>query len=228
MSVGVCYLSVVPMRATPSDKAELVSQLLFGETFDVIEQQEKWTKIRLHHDAYEGWIDNKQYQIIDKISKKNIVDVNLLHKGRVYYSIGSFVDFDIKKKQQNSIISTAKQLLNVPYLWGGRSIFGIDCSGFVQIVYRVNGINLPRDAYQQAEVGELVDIENAKTNDLAYFANDAGKIIHVGIVIRNRNSIKIIHASGKVRIDILNKKGIYNEETKTYSHQLHSIKRIEK
>jgi cell wall-associated NlpC family hydrolase len=113
-------------------------------------------------------------------------------------------------------------------LWGGRSIFGIDCSGFVQIVYRVNGINLPRDAYQQAEVGELVDIENAKTNDLAYFANDAGKIIHVGIVIRNRNSIKIIHASGKVRIDILNKKGIYNEETKTYSHQLHSIKRIEK
>lgn len=225
MKYGICKLAVVPMRSSASDKSELINQILYGETFDLIEIQEKWTKVCLHHDGYEGWVDNKQYAIAtQKYNPTNILTKKLIYKNNQYYSIGSFVDFKTSLTKQ-SIINTAKLFLNVPYLWGGRSIFGTDCSGFVQLVFRVHGVGLPRDAYQQAEVGQLTNFENSATNDLAFFANDIGKIIHVGIIIKNKKNTKIIHASGKVRIDSIDKKGIYNEEAKLYSHQLHSIRR---
>lgn len=226
MKFGICQLSVVPMRASASDKSEMINQIIFGETFDLLEVQEKWTKVCLHHDKYEGWIDNKQYNIINNnVFNFNVLNKKILYKNSQYLSIGSLVDLEVMPNKK-SLIDTAKLFINVPYLWGGRSIFGIDCSGFMQLVFRVHQVNLPRDAYQQAEIGTLIDFENCHSNDLAFFANDVGKIIHVGIIIRKKNNIKIIHASGKVRIDTLDVKGIFNEETQSYSHNLHSIKRI--
>ena len=123
---------------------------------------------------------------------------------------------------KKDLIKLTYKFLNTPYLWGGRTIFGIDCSGFTQLVYRLNGINIPRDAYQQAEVGlKIKDIKYSSTCDLAFFGNQ--KITHVGIILKNNN---IIHASGKVRIDKIDNTGIYNKKAGNYTHKLKLIKRI--
>jgi gamma-D-glutamyl-L-lysine dipeptidyl-peptidase len=113
--------------------------------------------------------------------------------------------------------------LNAPYQWGGRSVFGVDCSGFTQIIFRQLGIKLMRDAYQQAESGEMVNfISEGRCGDLAFFDNDDKKIVHTGILLGND---EIIHASGRVRIDKIDHYGIFNTEKNSYSHHLRMIKR---
>ncbi|MAY83572.1 MAG: hydrolase Nlp/P60 [Flavobacteriales bacterium] len=115
-------------------------------------------------------------------------------------------------------------LLNSPYQWGGRSPFGIDCSGFVQLVYKLNGIQLPRDASQQAKMGQTLSfIEESEEGDLAFFDNEEGNITHVGILLDGN---RIIHASGKVRIDKLDHQGIFNQEKNDYTHRLRLITKI--
>lgn len=228
---GINILAAISMRREPSDKSEIVNQVLYGETFLILEKQEKWSKIKLHHDQYEGWIDNKQWQkqesgVMNK-DKVSIVSNLFLKKSNHIYPLGSLVDFEVSQHMK-SLLQTAKLFLNTPYLWGGRTFMGIDCSGFTQVVFRVHGIKLLRDAYQQATQGKKIKFTDVMTNDLAFFSNNEGKIIHVGIVIKEKNDLKIIHASGKVRIDKLKEDGIFYEETQTYSHQLHSIKRISK
>ena len=122
-----------------------------------------------------------------------------------------------------NFVTTAKSFLNVPYLWGGRTHFGIDCSGFTQAVFKLHGINLKRDASMQAEEGSAIEnVQKATLGDLAFFENESGKVTHVGIML---NNWQIIHASGKVKIDSIDEKGIYSEELKRYTHKLHSIKR---
>ncbi|MFM7813326.1 MAG: C40 family peptidase [Flavobacteriales bacterium] len=118
--------------------------------------------------------------------------------------------------------------LGAPYLWGGRTILGIDCSGFSQVVYRILGQSIPRDAWQQAGLGEEVSfVDEAQPGDLAFFDNAEGKIIHVGLILdRLEDSLRIIHASGMVRIDTLDHQGIFNQETGEYSHNLRIIKRL--
>ena len=129
-----------------------------------------------------------------------------------------------EKKTASEILDTAFLFLNAPYLWGGRSPFGIDCSGFTQLVFKLNGYRLPRDAYQQVESGHpLRFVEEAEAGDLAFFDNEEGRIVHVGILL---NHEQIIHASGCVRIDKLDHYGIYNHDKKGYSHTLRVIKRI--
>ncbi|MBT3802821.1 MAG: C40 family peptidase, partial [Bacteroidetes bacterium] len=121
------------------------------------------------------------------------------------------------------LLERAKRLLGIPYLWGGRSTFGIDCSGFVQSLFKLANIALPRDAYQQKEFGHVVDLNESIAGDLAFFANEEGRTSHVGVIMEDQ---KIIHASGKVRIDNLDEKGIFNSERAIYTHQLELIKRI--
>lgn len=128
------------------------------------------------------------------------------------------------KRDPSQIIQSAKRLLNSPYLWGGKTPFGIDCSGFTQLIFKMNGFKLPRDAWQQAEKGQTLDfVEEAQTGDLAFFDNEEGKIVHVGILINNQ---QIIHASGFVRIDKFDHYGIFNSSNKKYSHTLRVIKRV--
>jgi hypothetical protein len=126
--------------------------------------------------------------------------------------------------EREDIATTAKSFLNAPYLWGGRTHFGIDCSGFTQVVFKLNNIHIQRDASQQVQEGILVEnIENARLGDLAFFNNPEGRVTHVGIMLNNR---QIIHASGKVKIDSIDNEGIYSEEQKRHTHKLHSIKRF--
>jgi cell wall-associated NlpC family hydrolase len=124
----------------------------------------------------------------------------------------------------NMLEKVALRFLHAPYLWGGRSPLGIDCSGFTQVLYKCLGIAIPRDAYQQADIGKTVNFaEEATLGDLAFFQNETGKITHVGMILKDK---KIIHSSAMVRIDTFDHFGIFNADTNKYSHQLKIIKRI--
>lgn len=244
-----CHLSIVPVRAEHADEAEIVTQLLFGEFATILEVYNQWRKVKSAHDGYEGWIDYKQVQLISEeafstLSKSKVRQVQLIDtlntpwgpivtvKGALLptnkpsFSIDHFefewLNFSSSSKTLD-IGVVAMSYLNSPYLWGGRTPFGIDCSGFTQAVLRFFGIEILRDASQQVNQGEFVKFENAKIGDLVFFVNSKGNIHHVGILLENN---KIIHASGRVRIDKLDQKGIYNEERSDYSHNFHSIRRF--
>lgn len=238
---GICVLPVIPMRKTQSDKSEMINQILFGETFVVIEKKHKWSYIKLSHDHYKGWIDNKQFKFIKNTDHKFIVSTKKqasikINSIRQNLPLGSLIPLDEYLRQEINIAESlrfhdvscekwfpilAKKYLNSPYMWGGRTTNGIDCSGYTQMVYRFFNIKLPRDSKQQSQLGKKLNNNlDAQLGDLAFFGNKKS-INHVGIILK-RN--KIIHASGKVRIDLLDTKGILNTETNTYSHQLRFIK----
>jgi cell wall-associated NlpC family hydrolase len=248
MPYGICHLSIVALRLEPSDKSELVSQVLYGDIFKVTEQRKKWSKIRLAHDSYEGWIDNKQFQVIakddyQKLSKAQpILSADLVEfiedrTNQLYpIPIGSTLNglsllnhkhdghtiSEVKPKTE--LVKTAFLYLNAPYLWGGKTPFGIDCSGFTQMVYKINGYKLLRDASMQATQGEVLSfIEESEPGDLAFFDNAEGDIVHVGIIMKDNY---IIHAHGKVRIDRLDHSGIYNTEKNCHTHKLRVIKKV--
>ncbi|WP_312419103.1 C40 family peptidase [Epilithonimonas sp.] len=235
MNKGICNVSIAPLRADSSDKSEIVSQLLYGESADIIEVKDNWTKIITHYDNYEAWMDTKQISpVSDEFvtsRKRNLVkepfQSTMTESGKVLLSMGSEVNFETTaptrgRDLSESIVNCAKEFLNVPYLWGGKSFFGIDCSGFTQIIYKIHGIKIPRDAYQQAEIGDaLTFIEEAKPGDLAFFENKDGRIHHVGIILADQ---KIIHAHGKVRIDSLDSTGIFNKDQNRHTHILRFIR----
>lgn len=255
LDFGVCRLSIVPVRGEASDKAELVTQLFFGEHYEVlsVSKDKKWLKIRIHFDQYEGWIDVKQHHTISKehfdyINRadfKITTDVTtsiLYNKNPLTIVMGSIIPISGselfkmeeqfafngesksvgQKRDAEYLKITAQKYLNAPYQWGGKSPFGIDCSGFVQMVFKINGYKLLRDASQQAKQGKAIS-KDVEAGDLAFFKGKDEKITHVGMILAPD---KIIHASGKVRIDHFNEEGILNSDTKVYSHQLASIRRI--
>ena len=246
MILGICNLSIVPVRIVDSDKSEMINQLIYGDIIEILEEKEKWVKIKSVFDDYIGWIDKKQYfKIEDNITldlNKPVYSIDLVefiennNNELVTIPIGSDISnislmnhkFDGKtisgKNNRNSIVNTALSFLNSPYLWGGKTPFGIDCSGFTQMVYKINGYKLYRDAKDQANQGETLSfIEESEAGDLAFFNNDQGDIIHVGIILQNNH---IIHASGKVRIDRIDHSGIYNNELNRHTHSLRYIKKI--
>jgi gamma-D-glutamyl-L-lysine dipeptidyl-peptidase len=258
MQYGICMLSVVPARREPSGKSEMVTQLLFGEHYTVLELGEEWLFIKTAFDDYECWINSKQHTRIQESTFKQLEKQDLIYSNELVQvihnktsdnnfplSIGAtlpfykehqlnFEDFNYsfegntaslnQKKTVQEILATAYLFLNAPYLWGGKSIFGIDCSGFTQLVYKLNGYKLPRDAYQQVEIGSpLSFVEEAEAGDLAFFDNEEGSIVHVGILLNNE---QIIHASGCVKIDKFDHYGIFSSDTKRYSHTMRVIKRL--
>jgi len=234
----------------------MVSQLLFGETYTVIEESKKWLKICLDNDHYEGWIDRKQFSQIsreeyvqikaqascycmerasaifdlsDNTSIPVVIASIFREMDQINYTCGSMhFSFEgrtlaqpIRPSREN-IVQNAMLFLNSPYLWGGRSPFGIDCSGLTQQVYKISGLDLPRDSSQQASQGTSISfISEALPGDLIFFDDDEGSIIHTGILLTEN---KFIHASGKVRIDVIDHQGIYNKELKKYTHKLRLIK----
>ncbi len=237
MNKGICVVTVAPVRAENSDRAEIVTEILFGESADILEVNKNWTKIKMHYDGYEGWMDTKQIKHVteEHLTNRKVTLITenfasiMTNDGRTLLSMGSEVEYTAVASRRShnlreSIALTAKEFLNVPYLWGGKSFFAVDCSGFVQLVFKIHNIKLPRDTYQQAEVGEVLSfVEESQPGDLAFFENSEGKIIHVGIMLENQ---KIIHASGKVRIDTLDSSGIFNKETNKHTHKLRVIKSV--
>lgn len=236
MEKGICNVSVAPLRAEPSHQLEMVSQILFGESVDFLETNGSFSKIRMHFDQYEGWVDTKQISEIPEADSANrktklITEPFRFYDsgtGKILLSAGSEIPFEHKievvSATREGIAETVKMFLNVPYLWSGRSFFGIDCSGLTQLVYKINGLSLPREAYQQAEKGRVLDfIEESLPGDLAFFENDEGRISHVGMMLEDQ---KIIHAFGKVRIDTLDSSGIFNKELNRHTHKLRFVKSI--
>ena len=157
-----------------------------------------------------------------------IGDQTFVYDGQVSM-ISDFEDGDEEGPEnmmelKHDLVHDAMQFLNAPYLWGGRSLFGIDCSGLVQMAYKLKNIRLKRDASQQAEQGEAVaSLEEAEPGDLAFFENEVGRICHVGILIDRQ---KILHCSGRVRNDLIDQQGIFHNDLHEYTHKLKMIRRI--
>lgn len=238
MRRGICKLSVVPMRKEASHESELVSELLFNDIYEITEENEEWLKIRCLYDLYEGWIRKLQHCEIDEDEfngylnkEKFIINSPVALYNNKTLSFGS----KIFEKTESSIllrknfdsrimVESAIKLLDTPYRWGGKSVMGIDCSAFVQLCAKVAGFKLPRDASQQVNHGMTINfISEIQAGDIAFFENENRRITHVGILLSND---KIIHASGKVRIDTFDQTGIFNKENKRHTHILSTIKRL--
>ncbi len=247
----IISIPLIALRSESSEKAEMVSQLLFGEQIEILEEKEGWFFVRNLTDDYKGWVstsclhkkDFRQTQQktsnISVLKSSCAICTKISNNEKMLLSGGSLIPKltqnkfelfgetyqleDIKQKTQN-IIELALQYLNTPYLWGGKSAMGIDCSGFVQIIFSMLGKQLPRDASQQVEKGKIVtSLSQSKSGDVAFFENEDHKIVHVGILI---NPNQIIHASGYVKIETIDERGIISKTTLKYTHQLKTIKRL--
>lgn len=248
-------IACMPLRTEPSESSEMATQLLFGDVLYVLERWGNWARVHNLFDDYVGWVDAKTLCYFNDLSHINVSESHvvdtlfswaidtegrkiLLPAGATLTNFSeSDLSFGFNEKRftllqplkkvlptPENILSLAGLFFYSPYLWGGKTAFGIDCSGLVQVVFKIVGIHLLRDAAQQVHHGTVVNfIEEAKPADLLFFDNDWGHITHVGIYMGNG---KIIHASGKVRIDDVDNYGIYRAEIQQYSHKLRIIKRI--
>ena len=253
MSYAINLLSVVPMRKEATHRSEMVSQLLFGEYVEVLEDGGDFWRVKCLYDGYEGWVQASQLKPADEVKKTDVfvghwsgkVSINdhvkpipfsapvfavnepvLISGVKLSYDLSPAAIWQSGLEHLNAatLLPAYSPYLDTPYLWGGKSVFGIDCSGFAQQVFKLFGIKLLRDAYQQATQGEAVsDLDASQAGDLAFFHNEAGRITHVGILLRPD---QIVHAAGKVRIDVIDKDGIINVDTGKRTHQLHSIRRF--
>lgn len=247
---GICKQGYIPVRKDPHEGSEMVTQILFGEYVRIEKAKGSWCFIRALKDGYEGWIDRKCIERTEKVAdhpllvaRSNIRIRNLTDQQPVILPIGSSVpairdqEFTMAGTSYGidnaeSLISPGKitmevligELISIPYIWGGRCGFGFDCSGLTQFLARLSGMEIPRDASEQAAIGTTLNFTSeAKTGDFAFFDNTEGMIHHVGMMIGND---RIIHASGMVRIDRIDQQGIYNEKLGAYTYKLRVIKRI--
>jgi len=247
----ICSVPVAPLRKEASHRSEMVSQLLFGELLEVLETSGDFVFIKNAYDAYTGWCQRSQLTELThsiQLPDQEILTANFISTAKfrdtpIHLPIGVPINawnevpdsvFSIPENTllagsipftASTIIEHTSCYLNVPYLWGGRSAFGIDCSGFSQQVFRYFGKPLPRDSGDQSKLGEHVGfLAEVKAGDLAFFDNAEGTITHVGILL---NDHTIIHASGKVRVDTIDQWGIINRETQERTHTLRLIKRFQ-
>lgn len=249
MQYGICHLSLIPVRTNTDQSAELVTQLLYGEHFKVLERRKAQSRIRNAYDDIEGWADNNQFTLIDEGEFRKIESaksmkfasdlVSYIETGQktlmpliLGSSVGpekllkhQFEGASLERRQiKSKLLDTALQYLHAPYLWGGKTPFGIDAPGFVQMVYKINGYRLLRQVQQQAGQGEALSfLEESDPGDLAFFDNQEGQIDHVGLLMGDNH---IIHSFGQVRIDRIDHTGIFNKELGSYTHKLRVLKKI--
>lgn len=251
--VAVCAVPVCSLRAEPGHRYEIVTQMLFGEGCKVMESgPDGWVKVMVAYDGYEGWCPISQLEYVGPQTTQEVgltigwVNTLTFDGRRMHVPLGSSLpglhegvgvwgkhhlryEGEVwnplkHQAQPHALLEIAYMYLNTPYLWGGKSVFGIDCSGFSQSVFRFFHIPLLRDAAQQATQGEGIGfLQEARAGDLAFFDNPEGRITHVGILLGDQ---EIIHASGKVRIDKIDNLGIINVDTGRRTHQLRIIKRM--
>ncbi|HEX2899222.1 MAG TPA: NlpC/P60 family protein [Bacteroidia bacterium] len=256
------FQSLVPVRATASDAAEMVTQLLFGDLVDVLARDRQWLQVRVAADGYTGWIDQKMVLPVDQawldavLAWEYVFAPGLALTGKwqgtalpLHLSLGArfprtvagdntllevaIGDWSLELHSSQvchyaqadvaALLQVSARYLGAPYLWGGKSLWGIDCSGFTQMVFGICGTALPRDAWQQAACGTEVAFEDRTAGDLAFFVNAAGKVHHVGLVLADGN---VRHAAGHVHDAPLTPSGIIGKYTGKQTHTLCNIKRI--
>jgi gamma-D-glutamyl-L-lysine dipeptidyl-peptidase len=227
------------MRAEPREGSEMVSQMLLGETAEVLEQIDRWLRIRTRFDNYEGWVNPGQCAFISANAEEQwISDIRLFRSDRKSYTVhhtesgdaltvplgaqiiyshngiylpdGEYFKPDLLSPfvSDRDLILTAERFAGIPYLWGGRSDLGIDCSGFIQTLFAIFGYTLPRDSRQQYELADpfitdLKDIDLAQPGDLVFFKNPEGRIVHVGLYVTDGC---MIHAGPNVRTNCFSPK----------------------
>ena len=248
MAKAYCKVSVAPVRSEPSDPSEIVTQLLFGELVEILELNTPWAKVKVENDQYIGYIDKKHIVQITEEHYKSQFSKSFFLRDRertIQTSTGiqricraSFVPtdngqfnlgedkyhfIDQPSSSKSSIIELAEDYLNTPYLWGGKTPFGIDCSGFTQVLFQLHGIQLPRDASQQVTIGQTIDFDAIIENDLAFFENSKGNVTHVGIL---NGKGEIYHAAGQLKLEKISREGIIKKEDGKISHQLCCVKRV--
>ena len=252
MEKYICDNLFVPLRSGPAHKSEMLSQILFGEKYSIIDAVGSWRKIETLFDNYAGWVDINHNQLVpDNTDSKGHVlnrpitcfkngktQMTLVPGCEIYnpdfanrmftlakdiYTVANEFSEDYITLNE-PISETALRFINSPYIWGGRVPSGIDCSGFTQLVYKVRGVFIARDSWQQAKEGCSVDfISDVEPGDLVFFDNEQGTITHVGMIFSPGLAI---HASGCVRIDHIDHQGIFKKEINGYSHKLRMIRRI--
>ncbi len=254
MSLRVCNNVYLPIRKSPSHRSEMISQILFGERYNVTEKAGNWLRVTTLFDSFTGWIDGTQALSSEWHSgSSGIITANKVNCEKPDRSIvtlyhgSEILDLDIQTGKFNcqeeewmlldnpyevtsgsetTIVDDAIKFLNTPYLWGGRTMAGIDCSGLTQIVFKMHGIALPRNSSDQSLCGEIIDfIEEALPGDILFFSGEGESISHAGILIREG---RILHSSGSVRIDTVDHQGIWNEQQGLYTHRLRIIRRVTK
>lgn len=250
---GIVTVPAAPVRKTPNHRREMSNQLLFGEAVRILQQRGEWYKIESIYDGYRGWLTcslitetdtGDALQQCHLLAPKLLNEItfngqkmhipsgsSLLHykkgkgvlAGREYIFKGDPVNTLGITDQRATLIANAMQWLNAPYLWGGKTILGVDCSGFSQTMYKLIGMPLARDARLQAQQGTgIPSLKKVIPGDLAFF-DDKEEIVHVGILTGPN---QIIHAAGRVRIDVIDNKGIINTDTRKRTHSLKLIKRF--
>jgi cell wall-associated NlpC family hydrolase len=248
----ICENVFIPLRIGPTHRSEMLSQILFGEKYRILDQVDHWLKVVTEFDNFSGWIDKNHIQnstdesnlpgivlnrslLCYKPDKTKMIleagcdiynpdfEKNTFIAGNnSYYAGGDFSKTFISTTE--SLSDTAMRFINSPYIWGGRIPSGLDCSGFTQLIYKIHGKPIPRNSWMQAEIGEVISfLDETKPGDLVFFDDEQGKIAHVGMIISRG---LVIHASGWVRIDSIDHQGIYRQEIKGYSHRLRTIRRI--
>ena len=245
---GLALLSNIPLRENPDPQSPMRSQILFGELFEIKEQRKFWVRVKLQDDGETGWVYRPQHQLISEENFEQCSSTSPSYSAQLVAHVicernrltpvllGSRIDHLTRFKKEfegeqlqpdrnkNALVDLALLYLNAPELAGGKSPFGIDASGFVQMAYKLFGHSIPRQVEEQSKLGEALSfIEESEAGDLAFFDNKEGQINHVGIILPNNY---LIHVHGQVRIDRIDHTGVFNPELRAYTHSLRVIKKI--